>query len=199
MKKLNLSINKNNPEQSFIRIADELMNKWALISNDAKYRITEIEFYLKNDKWHKDVYTHGHPMQQKSHRWYFHGSGIDITFGQDNFYGGILLRSVYDLTEKNYYYGPLVLLQKLFNNFPNVNDTNLSFGLIPYTENSFSYEVPIAAARVGLNPKHDKVMYSKNYRFLIMPKRKHADKTRIAEAMKKSGKYTQKEIDNIWG
>jgi hypothetical protein len=103
------------------------------------------------------------------------------------------------LDKEKYYYGPLVLLQELFRNFPGVHDTKLIFGLIPDTENRIEQEKPIAAPRVGLNPKHNEVMYEKNYRFLVMAKKKHAEKTRIYEAMKKSGKYTKKELDNIWG
>lgn len=198
MKIIDLSVDKNNPGRSFKRIAEKLMNHWILVSGSNRYRIAEIEFYLRNDDWHKDVYTHGHPMQKTSHHWYFHGSGIDITFGQDDFYGGILLRAIYDLNKDEYHYGPLVLLQELFSNFPDIHNTHLELGLIPDAENSIEREKPIAAPRIGLNPKHDQVFYEKNYRFLVMPKKKHGEKTRIWEAMEKSG-YSKEQCDNIWG
>jgi hypothetical protein len=41
-------------------------------------------------------------------------------------------------------------------------------------------------------------MASRNDRFLIMPKRKHADKTSIVKAMEEQGKYTKEEINGIW-
>ena len=59
-------------------------------------------------------------------------------------------------------------------------------------------EIIIAAPRVGLNEENNPDMYEKLYRFLIFPKLKHAEKTRIAEAMKKGGK-TEEEIKEIWG
>lgn len=203
MKMINLSINRNNVETSFERIAKELMNEWSLACGKNLYRIAEVEFYLrtinKEDNWHHDSYVHGHDLQKTSHRWYFHGAGIDLTFGQEDFYGGILIRALCNIENGEYHYGPLKLLVELFGQFPEVYGTNHTFGLIPAEKDQFKREDPIAAPRVGLNPKTDIDMFEKNYRFLIMPKKQHADKTKIAEAMKGSRKYTQNEINNIWG
>jgi len=57
-----------------------LINGIPVVIGEAK---TPIRFYLNDEKNYKDDYTHGHPLQKTSHRWYFHGSGIDITFGND--------------------------------------------------------------------------------------------------------------------
>lgn len=201
MKKINLSIDKLNPENSFKRIALELMNKWAMVSGENEFRITEIEFYLRttgNSEWHQDHFVHGHELQKTSHRWYFHGAGIDLTFGQEDYYGGILLRAIYDFKNDRYHYGPLKLLVELFGHFPEVYATNPTFGLKSCKENQFEIETPIAARRVGLNPKTDIDMYNKNYRFFIMPKKQHANKTGIIAAMQAQG-YSEKEINNIWG
>jgi hypothetical protein len=63
------------------------------------------------------------------------------------------------------------------------------------------FEKPIAAKRVGLNPIKDPdlKMHPALYRFLIMPKSKHADKTGIEEAMTNSKKFTPEQIKAIWG
>ena len=74
----------------------------------------------------------------------------------------------------------------------------MSFCLIPATDRMFEIEKPIQALRVGLSPEKDPVMCNKYYRFVVMPKQKHADKTGIVEAMKNQ-KYSEAEIRNIWG
>jgi SOS response regulatory protein OraA/RecX len=40
-------------------------------------------------------------------------------------------------------------------------------------------------------------MYSRYYRFLVLPKQKHAAKAKIAEAMVQDG-YSVDQIKNIW-
>jgi hypothetical protein len=45
--------------------------------------------YLKSQT-HPDKYTHGHVQQKKPGCWYFHDSGVDITFGDEHSFDGIL-------------------------------------------------------------------------------------------------------------
>jgi hypothetical protein len=194
---IDLSINCDNVEGDFRRIATELMNRWVIKVAEEKYRITEIEFYYKNE-FHSDPYIHGHVQQLEKGKWYFHGSGIDLTFGDGEAYGGILIRAIYNINRKKYHYGPLNCVQEIFRNFSNIYETKLSFGLAPSKEGQFESEKPISAPRVGLNAIKDPEMCNKLYRFLIMPKQKHADKTKIAEAMH-SQNYSVAEIQNIWG
>jgi len=194
---LNLEIEHNNLNTDFLRIATDLMNSWILKVENAHYRITEIEFYFKS-KLHNDSYIHGHELQQELGRWYFHGSGIDLTFGSDDILGGILIRAVYNIKTKKYVYGPLNIITELFSHLPSVYESAFSFGLIPNNNDEIEFEKPISAPRVGLNPNKDADMYDKCYRFLVMPRQKHAEKTRIAEAMEQQ-KYNEEEIKNIWG
>lgn len=194
---MNLEIDNKDIEGSFNSIASELMNEYVLKVNDTDYRITEIEFYYQGGN-HNDNYIHGHSLQMTKGKWYFHGSGIDLTFGSEGIYGGVLLRAIYNLKTSEYIYGPIKIITEIFSNVPSVFDTNISFGLIR-TENTFlELEKPIKAPRVGLNEKTNPNMYKELYRYLIMPKQKHSEKTRIAEAMEKQG-FFQKEIHNIWG
>lgn len=194
---INLSVECQRIDDDFRRIACDLMNNWIINVEHAKYRITEIEFYYKNE-FHNDPYVHGNQLQKEKGKWYFHGSGIDLTFGNEKTYGGILIRAIFDINNKKYYYGPLNCILELFSNLSSIYETKISFGLTPAEENQLEFEKPISAPRVGLNPKIDDGMVKKNYRFLIMPKQKHAEKTLIAEAMK-SQEYPEDEIKNIWG
>ncbi len=194
---IDLTINKNEIDSCFKRIANDIMNHWVFKIETKTYRITEIEFYLKSE-FHNDKYTHGHKLQLETEKWYFHGSGIDLTFGANGFYGGILIRALYDFKGDSYIYGPLNCVTELFSNIKHVYESNLSFGLIRATQSEFEFEKPIPAPRVGLNPEKDKEQFCYFHRFLIMPKHKHAEKTKIAEGMRKQG-YSDIEIKNIWG
>nr|CAG8515155.1 10673_t:CDS:2 [Entrophospora candida] len=110
--------NKNELEkhycEQFKKIAEYLINDVILyLPKNKKYQIIELEFYfntLENNSnnnvlLHCDPYSHQHEHQKTSGEWYFHRvgkfgyrggtrKGIDITFGNENAYGGILIRSI---------------------------------------------------------------------------------------------------------
>ena len=75
----------------FDQIATYLFNSVALVVNNRlKYRLVEIEFYLKGGP-HQDMYAHCNKDQKTCGEWYFHKQkegykggtykGLDITFG----------------------------------------------------------------------------------------------------------------------
>lgn len=199
---IDLTIDKGNISGSFERIAKELLNSWVIASGNSFYRICEIEFYFKT-KDHEDPYSHGHELQKSSGKWYLHPSGMDITFGNPECYGGILIRALDNLTlpidhSKRYTYGPLNCLQELFQNLNSVYKQDYTLGIVYADEGKIEYEDPIAAPRVGLNPNKNPEMFDQNYRFLVLPKKKHADKTLIFEAMIRQGLPKEK-ADKIWG
>jgi hypothetical protein len=85
----------------FARIAFDLLNRTIWVIGGLAHRIAEVEFYFRGAD-HDDPFTHGHAMQVHAGLWYFHrtagayrgGSfkGVDITFGDGNARGGILIR-----------------------------------------------------------------------------------------------------------
>lgn len=194
---IDFTINEDKIDDNFQRIANDLLNNWVLNVEDALFRIAEIEFYYKGEN-HIDSYIHSHDLQRHKGKWYFHGSGIDITFGNETSFGGILIRAMVNIQSKEYFYGPLVCVQELLRNFPTIFNTKINFGLIPAEKGQLFYEKLIRAPRVGLKPENNPEMWNKFYRFLIMPKQKHAYKTRIFEAMK-SQDFSEDERKNIWG
>ncbi len=103
-------------EQEFEGIANKLMNNSAIQTHDSMYRITEIEFYW-NSPTHQDLSTYDRKyVKPKLGDWFFHYSGVDIALEntETGGYGGILIRSIYSLTEQKSYKGPLVCSMKLF-------------------------------------------------------------------------------------
>jgi len=91
--------------KEFPIIADKILNGTILECKGKKFRIREIEFYLKNDK-HSDIYCHQNKDQKSFGYWYFHRTsdsggyksgtykGLDITLGDENSFYGILIRTI---------------------------------------------------------------------------------------------------------
>jgi hypothetical protein len=120
---IDLTIDIAHVEQSFDRIASDLIKNHALVVNDQQFRFTEIEFYYYHKPGHEDIYTH--PHQRSAGEWRFHSQGFDLTLEGDKETqdGGILIRGLYALTSENdeasaaYVNGPRKVLMKIFEAF----------------------------------------------------------------------------------
>jgi 3-methyladenine DNA glycosylase Mpg len=195
---MNFEIDNENIEKSFNRIATDLMNNWILSAGNKSYQICELEFYYENDS-HKDPYTHKHDLQTKMGKWYFHGSGLDITFGSENNPRSILIRAIYDLDNSNYIYGPLKSVTELLGNLPGIYGGYFSLRLEQDTMGKIKNEDKklFEAPRVGLNKEKDSNgdFFENKYRFFVMPRKEHKDK----ETMFKNSGLTVTEINEILG
>jgi len=197
-------------ELEFDRIADALLNRAVVFLNNRPHRLSEIEFYC-NGYNHKDEFAHGSAMQKQRAKWYFHmvgksykaGSykGLDITFGEPNLIGGILLRSIQpiggDLIE-----GPSLLVDHVLatTSFAKIDDLVKTFDLsadnasnskthpmfVGVTERQLDY-LPkkdiVKSARVGLTLKRflegKEGYFGRRYRYMIN-----------SESIKKGKHYT---------
>jgi hypothetical protein len=99
--------------------------------NESFYRLIDLEFYYYAESVHEDVYAHQHETQLESGKWYFHGSGIDITFGNGKHFSGILIRAIAKISSKgqksNYFiekeiHGPLNVKTEICRNLHGVFD-----------------------------------------------------------------------------
>lgn len=100
----------------FAEIAELLMNHCMICRGKMDYEITEIEFYLFNPA-HKDVITY--PREVEPGKWFFHQSGVDISFKSDaRCYGGILLRGIREIHgDRKQIFGPQKCVAKLWDIF----------------------------------------------------------------------------------
>jgi len=91
------------------------------------YRISEIEFYIYSDE-HKDDYVHRSAEQQTMNKFYFHkysnGSfksgtwkGLDLCFGNEKTYYGVLIRSIVNLDTKQNIEGPCKSVNEILSNY----------------------------------------------------------------------------------
>lgn len=91
-------------DKIFDAIAKKLFNEYHIKKGDSIYDFLEIEFYYYDEK-HEDIITY--PRTIGKGKWFFHNSGMDISFeslcvkgfnkkseADNNFFGGILIRSL---------------------------------------------------------------------------------------------------------
>jgi len=198
-------------ELSFDEIADRLFNKYILSFNSTIYRIVDIEFYYytKNEDLFKDEYAHKNDVQRTNGKWYFHPSGIDITIGNSVHFGGILLRGLVKLSESDFtiqkeIHGPQKIVTELFSNAFDVFSGNIEIKLVNIgkfglNENKSYKQNSIKTTRINLAIERDeteeKNFYHGDYRYLILPSLKHAEKTKIATKMREQ--FNHLTIDQI--
>lgn len=215
-----LELDKTNYEtikKSFDEIANKLFNNYVIQVNNSIYRLIDIEFYYYSEISHKDIYAHKHYLQQNNGHWYFHSSGVDITFGDGINYGGILIRAIAKISEKGKkenhniekeIHGPINVKTEMCSAFNAVFDdkpNTLQLKNVNFDRETSFMTVPnyiIRTRRIGLNPdkQKDNPFCFANYRYVIFPHLKLKNKTQISLDMKQQfEKMTDTEINKVLG
>ncbi len=117
-------------ENVFENLANRLLNDYHIAKGDEEYYFVNIEFYFCNNN-HLDVITY--PRAVDGGKWFFHPSGIDLTFksrftpyngdkmlvdtSHDFFFGGILVRDVLRKGDREFFNGPYKCEWELFDIF----------------------------------------------------------------------------------
>jgi hypothetical protein len=155
-------------ENGFKKIANTLFHECAIQTHKALYRFVEIEFYWQSQS-HNDVSTYDRRhVDPKTGDWFFHYSGVDIALRNENTrgYGGILIRSIYDLDTKLIVKGPLVCMMKLFSETSAFSES-IKTKIISY---NFPEAVITTTGKIGLGKIAKESGVDKlNYRFVINP------------------------------
>lgn len=203
-------------EQSFQDIASILFC-YKINVNDQCYRLLDIEFYYSLEGTFDDPYIHGNKLQRESGRWYFHESGLDITFGADGNYGGILIRGLGKLSKdgeedivEDEIHGPLKVVKELTSNFHSIMDYSPNkFCLLKMNVDKEASVLPmeiIKTNRIGLktHPRGDKDFKQKPYRFIAAfpdknAKNKFKDKERVIKAAVKENSLDEEIAIKILG
>lgn len=132
---------KNEILTEFKEAAELLMNLCSIQKGEKEYEIVDIEFYMYNSH-HPDVITY--PRVMDMGRWFFHSSGVDLTFhSTPNRFGGILIRGIRNVNDDNdQILGPQKCVDALwdnFNAFDNQYDTE--YPIISSAANTRSEEI----------------------------------------------------------
>lgn len=178
-------------EDKFFELANYLMNDVWLVVAGKQYKMTELEIYYSDKdsdkKEHVDPYVHCADEQRSVGKWYFNGSGLDITFGE-YVYGGILIRGIVERGTKKHINGSSNVLKEIFFNMRDVYTDKGGFCLQVRTpEEKQASEKPIRTVRIGLTKKDDdnEKFYEKEYRYIIDLNLEHKfkDKEAVIKAL----------------
>lgn len=114
-------------KKQFKEIADMLFQDFHIEKRNVRYDFLEVEFYFYNEK-HPDFITY--PRNTKAGEWFFHMSGVDISFESKKderegkevavLGGGILVRSILkkkEGEEEQVIAGPYKCMDELFDRF----------------------------------------------------------------------------------
>jgi len=150
-------------ERHFLAFSKQLMNEYVLVIDDIHYELTEIEYYYQSHE-HYDTYLHGKEQQKKFRTLYVHTKGrggFDLTFGNGDFYGGILIRGI---KSKELFITGQIRLKKHI--LKNIGDTLLSkydsfqeyfdknkFPIVPKEKEDISTHKVFHSTRIGLTNK----------------------------------------------
>lgn len=200
--------------------AFRLLNNYQIEVNNNYYRLIDIEFYYYNSEVFKDCYAHQDERQLANAEWYFHASGIDITFGDGKNFGGILIRGIAKVgkgSRENYFiekqiHGPLNVKKELMANFGSVISENpFYFRLIkinyPMEASMIRAKYIVKSRRIGLNEGKDsssqQQFFNANFRFVIFFENynfQYKEKTLLANKMFKQFSELDKDgVNKIMG
>ena len=197
----------------FINIAQQLLNHSLLLVNNTPHRLIEIEFYYFAPN-HQDFFTHRDTLQTEPGKWYFHRhggtykggtfKGLDLTFGNCNAHGGILIRSI-ETSNGDIICGPSLCVDYLLSQ-TNTNSVAALDGKIaqrPAGDKSNIIQLETApiertkpifsTARVGLSLKkattsnHMHLFILRPYRYLTEPRKISKGKVYLVLALHSQG------------
>ena len=104
---------KSDLTNSFFEIANALINDFGIMKGDRIYRFVEIEAYHNLTDGGKGI---TYKRISGPLRWFFHKSGVDLTFeSDDSNYGGFLIRTIAD--GNRFICGPYNVVDELFDCF----------------------------------------------------------------------------------
>ena len=144
----------------FANTATLLMNKFVIRTSRGDYRITEIEFYLFDFDSHRDILTY--PRIMDAGRWFFHDSGVDLTFTSNhNRFGGILIRGIKNTKTDAEIKGPLNCVYELWRDFDALSGNASEYPVLaPLPSNENKQPTPNKRViKVAKNEREDKVRY----------------------------------------
>lgn len=175
---------QNGYQKTFDKIAKILLNKVAICKGEKIFYIKDIEFYLYENN-HRDIVTY--PRICKAGQWFFHPSGIDISFEssvdvksndyglfqpilrEDAFFGGVLIRAIYPADKapsdacKYNLDGPHKVEWALFDCFDAFNETTNFPHLIEHKHEHEIKSIP----NVRKNLKHKENDYRKKIETIL--------------------------------
>ena len=140
--------NVEDVKKQFKEIANMLFQDFHIEKEGVRYDFLEVEFYFYNEK-HPDFITY--PRNTKAGEWFFHMSGVDISFKSEKeeregkevavFGGGILVRSILKEGEKTPITGSYKCVDELFDKFDAFGSNLENFPILKPNEKMSKEEI----------------------------------------------------------
>lgn len=174
-------------DESFYNLSRQLFFEKALKVGETIFQITEVEHYLYDEK-HPDVHTHCNPDQKTSNCFYFHRmtnklprsykggtfACMDLTFGNEDKYYGVLIRGIKNHKTKEIFTGPNNCLKEIFRiletdlkSFTGGELISCSDERMRVVDYSFKDRNVYRGTRINLKKEKDPEYHAKKYRFVI--------------------------------
>ncbi len=172
----------NNIEQRFKEIANCLFQECCIKKGNDQYKFLEIEFYYYTKDF-EDIITY--PRNVSSGKWFFHDSGVDITFESkctdtdcscdrrkpnEDYFGGILIRSLLK-NDKEIITGPLKCSWSLFDVIDAFMLEKEDLPLIVNNKNE-EFKISTTSRYIPINEKKAQVRFGNNYAAFLSFKEK---------------------------
>ena len=206
----------------FASIATHLLGACRLSVAGVLHRLVEIELYFDGEQ-HRDPFAHRHPEQARPGHWYFHrigesfrgGSfkGVDLTCGDGDACGGILIRSL-EQPDGRLVVGPSLCVDHLLVTTGTSSIATLTAAIAGrsvfdrgsplHLVDDDARDVTIfRTARVGLSLKrHNDALavdrLSRPYRFLTEPRRVTKGRAELIAALLSDG-HSPEEVRRLTG
>lgn len=197
LKIVNDSRDQEQLEKGFTQAAKLLLLQTTLMVSNIPYQLMDVEFYFYNEKIHPDPYSHSfqyansvRKKQSVTGSWYFHRftgmakythtrRGIDLTYGDGDQqrYGGILIRAMKSLAENRLIIGPSRVVGEIISAINNPQELEkIAFDMHPglaFDPNSILFLKPLktkrdillySTSRFGISDKNP-IYQQKHYRF----------------------------------
>ena len=162
-------------QRVFFEISKKMMSECVFKVKDVEFELTEIEFYYYREGYHEDESIHKDELQKVAGKLYVHNTsidrgGIDITFGDTESYGGILIRGM--KIDDKFVAGPSKVKNKLSKALVGCcleyQDLQELFNKNPLliNEKGSTNHNPYISTRVGLGESHNSDFGYALYRFI---------------------------------
>lgn len=212
-------------EAIFDALAEEVINNYVLMVCGTPLRFREIEFYVNHPN-HPDTYTHSDEDQKRASCWYFHKigktfrggtyKGLDVSIGGKNYYGGMLIRSLFDRNTGGIIEGSCLCVDYIIklvkakhpklgeikdivadsNYSEDVLDKNSIIHLEKAGPSDVKYKY-YKGPRVGLSAKYPKYL-NKLYRYVVLPAKIKKGKDTLIKALLEQG-ISKREVQTLTG
>lgn len=167
-------IDVNDIQYKFDEIAKALFLNYQITRGNTVYEFLEIEFYYYKAN-HEDIITY--PRNLDAGMWFFHSSGVDITFESkcnnieeksslrkagNDFFGGILIRSLLKKDTNELICGPMKCTEELFDKFDAFEAKKEEFPILSKKEKSEQKDIFKTERFINIKEESKKSRFENN-------------------------------------